>query len=410
MLDARIDPVTPNREGQMRTASPLVLHFFGASALGGSELAALAFVRLQPRFQHRALFLEPPGPATELYKGAGLPVASLGLGRLGLGRLGILRAARRLHRHLAEARPDLVHAYGLRPSLLVRLSPHRPALVQAVHSVDAHRPPWQAILDRWTAGRVNHYVTNSEAGARFLAAERAVDPARIRVVPNGIDVERFAAAAATRRDAARTALHLDERIPVIITVANLRPPKGLDTLVEAAAHLECVQITNGPGFIWLVAGQGPLADSLARDLARRGLAGHVRLLGFRDDIPDLLAAADIFCLTSRREGAPISILEAMAAGRPIVATDAGGMRELVAGGETGIVLEPGNAAAIAGALARLIADREYRARLGAAGQARARARHTVERAAAAIAAVYDEMLGKDSTTLSAMDQPKRPVM
>jgi glycosyltransferase involved in cell wall biosynthesis len=108
----------------------------------------------------------------------------------------------------------------------------------------------------------------------------------------------------------------------------------------------------------------------------------------------LLAAADLFCLTSRREGVPVSILEAMAAGRAVVATDVGGVREQVVEGETALLVPPGDPGAFARAVAALLADPARRGAFGAAGQARARARFTVERAAAAIAAVYAELLGR----------------
>lgn len=365
---------------------PRVLHFFGGSALGGSELGAREYMRGQARFAHEVLFLEPLGAAAPYYQAAGYPVASLELGRRSLLAV---RAA--LAAHVAERRPALVHAYGLRPSLLVRLLPRRPGLVQAIHSVDAHRPRWQALLDRATARRVDRYITNSEAGARFLAAERGVDPARIRIVANGIDVE-ATARAAVERPRARAALGIPPDTVVLLTVANLRPPKGLDVLVEAAARLAARADSGAHPFVWLVAGEGPLAADLARDIDERGLANTIRLLGFRRDVGALLAAADIFCLTSRREGVPVAILEAMAAGRAVVATRVGGVAELVAAGETGILVAPGDPAATAAALAELLASAARRQALGASGQARARAHFTIERAQAAIATVYDEVL------------------
>jgi glycosyltransferase involved in cell wall biosynthesis len=127
----------------------------------------------------------------------------------------------------------------------------------------------------------------------------------------------------------------------------------------------------------------------------------VRLLGFRRDVPALLAACDVFCLTSHREGVPVSILEAMAAGKPVVATDVGGVGELVvesgtpdvaAAGETGLLAPAGDDRRLAAALAALLAAPARRAAMGAAGQARARAAFTLERAAAEIAAVYRELI------------------
>ncbi len=373
---------------------PRILHLFAVSALGGSELGAIAYAERQPEFDHRFLFIEPPGAALDRVRDAGFPGASLDTA-LG-GASGAFRAFRRLRATLVREAPALVHAYGLRPSLLMRFAKPRPPLVQAVHSIDAHRPWWQAVLDRETGSRVDRYLVNSEAGAAFLAAERGANRSRIRVVPNGIEVEAVARAE-TGRDRTRAALGLAPGAPVILTVANLRPPKGLEVLTRTAERLH----TSPLPWVWLIAGEGPLATSLAAELAERGLATHVRLLGFRRDVPALLAACDVFCLTSNREGVPVSILEAMAAGKPVVATDVGGVRELVAGtggpeaqvpGETGLLAPAGDDRALARALAALIADPTRRAAMGAAGRARARASFTLERAAGAIAGVYRELI------------------
>ncbi len=382
---------------------PRILHLFAVTALGGTELGALAYIRRQPDLAHHVLFIEPPGPATRLYDEAGVPTESLGTPLA--GPAGPLRAYLRLRSALPALGPDLIHSYGLRPSLLVRFQRPRPPLVQSLHSIDTHRPPWQAYLDRETADRVDRYITNSGAGAQFLMVERGVQRAQVAVVPNGIDVEAFATAAA-RREAARAALGIDPHTVLILTVANLRPPKGLDVLAEAAARLASTvspaaahEASVPPRFVWLVAGDGPLAAGFAAQIARRGLARLVRPLGFRRDIPELMAAADLFCLTSRREGVPVSILEAMATGRAVVTTDVGGVSELVIAGETGVMVPPDDPAGLAAELAALVADAPRRAALGRAGQTRALNHFTLEKAATAIAAVYDELLagGKSGT-------------
>ena len=374
---------------------PRILHLFAVSALGGSELGALNYLLNQPQFEHAALFLEPAGPASERYAQAGVPVASLEIPLT--GPIAFYRAHHRLMRALRQDPPDLLHAYGLRPSLLARFIHPRPPLVQAVHSIDTHRPPWQAYLDQETAARVDCYITNSETAADFLTAERRVDRARICVVPNGIDVEAVAVAAA-ERDRMRNMLGVPAACALILTVANLREPKGLDVLVATAERLATAR--PAPLFVWLIAGTGPLAGDLAKDLARRGLAERVRLIGFRSDIPALLAASDLFCLTSRREGVPVSILEAMAAGKAVVATDVGGTRELVLEGVTGLLAPSEDDQGLAAALLRLLADRELCAAFGRAGQERARAHFTLERAAREIAEVYAELLAAGPPALT----------
>ena len=191
------------------------------------------------------------------------------------------------------------------------------------------------------------------------------------------------------RQATRAALGIDATESVILTVANLRTPKGLDILVEVATALR----QGGRSFVWLLAGTGPDEGWLRNALHSAGLEDQVRLLGFRRDIPALLAAADLFCLTSRREGVPVSIVEAMAAERAVVAPDVGGVRELMVDGETGIVVPPGAPAAIQVALEKLLDEEELRRAYGIAGARRAHERYGVERAATTIASIYHRLLG-----------------
>jgi glycosyltransferase involved in cell wall biosynthesis len=210
---------------------PRILHLFAVSALGGSELGALAYINRQPEFVHSAIFVEPGGPALERYAAAGIEVRTLDQPLT--GPIALYRAHRRLEAALRTDPPALLHAYGLRPSILARFLQPRLPLVQAVHSIDRHRPPWQAYLDKETARRVDRYLTNSTAAADFLATERGVERARIRVVPNGIDVEAVAAAA-PERERTRNMLGVPVACTLVLTVANLREPKGLDVLIGVA--------------------------------------------------------------------------------------------------------------------------------------------------------------------------------
>jgi glycosyltransferase involved in cell wall biosynthesis len=151
----------------------------------------------------------------------------------------------------------------------------------------------------------------------------------------------------------------------VLSVGRLRAPKDFTTLVRAVAACE-------PGSVRLqIAGDGPDRDRVAGEIARLGLGAAVELLGARDDVQDLLAAADIFVLSSRSEGMPMTVLEAMAAGLPVVASAVGGVPEAVGDGETGTLVPPGDPDALGRALAVLVADAELRDRLGAAGRRRA---------------------------------------
>jgi glycosyltransferase involved in cell wall biosynthesis len=151
----------------------------------------------------------------------------------------------------------------------------------------------------------------------------------------------------------------------LLSVGRLRGPKDFLTLVRAVAELE-------PGSVRLrIAGDGPDRGALEAEVARLGLEEAVELLGMRTDIAELLAAAGVFVLCSDSEGLPMSVLEAMAAGVPVVATAVGGVPELVSDAETGILVPPRDPAALARALGALAADADLRERMGEAGRRRA---------------------------------------
>jgi glycosyltransferase involved in cell wall biosynthesis len=146
---------------------------------------------------------------------------------------------------------------------------------------------------------------------------------------------------------------------VVLSVARLEAGKGLDVLLRAAAHL--------PEATFAIAGDGPervVLEALARAL---GVDERVRFLGFRNDVEALLAGCDVFVLPSLDEGFPLSVLEAMAACRPVVASDVGGVPEAITHDETGLLVPPGNPDALAAALARLLDDAPTRRRLAISG-------------------------------------------
>jgi glycosyltransferase involved in cell wall biosynthesis len=191
----------------------------------------------------------------------------------------------------------------------------------------------------------NELAAGLEAGT--CSAERSV------VIRNAVDVS---ASARSRHDRA---------IPRLIAVGRLKAPKDFLTLVRAFAELP-----EG-SFEALIVGDGPDRAAVEAEVRRLGLEKRVSLAGERDDVPALLADSDVFVLSSRSEGLPVSVLEAMAAELPVVASGVGGLSELVVDGETGLLVPPGDVAALAAALGRLIADRDLRRTLGAAGRARA---------------------------------------
>jgi glycosyltransferase involved in cell wall biosynthesis len=232
---------------------------------------------------------------------------------------------------------------------------------------------------RLLAGRIDRVIAVSADQAGTWLARRY--PAeRIVVVANGVE----APAGADSKPAIRRELGLPDSAVVALLVATLRPEKDVATFVRAVRR---ARETHGE-LIGLVAGEGP--DRGAVQAAAKGDPG-VRLLGHRDDIPRLLEAADVFVLASRHEAVPMAILEAMAAGLPVLATSVGGIPDLVADGQSGLLVAAGDEQGLAAALATLAADPALRAAMGAAGAQRHRERWTAEVMIEGYARVLEEL-------------------
>jgi glycosyltransferase involved in cell wall biosynthesis len=174
--------------------------------------------------------------------------------------------------------------------------------------------------------------------------------------------------AAKTRDAVRVELLGERAGPLVVAIGRLVPVKGLDDLITAFRDVA----KRHPGAVLAIAGKGPMRATLEAHVRAMGLDGSVRLLGIRTDVPALLAAADLFVMSSRSEGLPLALLEAMYAGKAVVATSVGGVPEVVRSGENGLLVSPGSDTELADAIATLARSAELRNRLGAA------ARETIE--------------------------------
>jgi glycosyltransferase involved in cell wall biosynthesis len=203
------------------------------------------------------------------------------------------------------------------------------------------------------------------SAARDFVRHRVVPRGKAKVVPNGIRLEQIPPRTAERRGRALVRLGLDPAGFYIGTVGRLSPVKDHATLLRAVAEVRAqVRETH-----LIVVGGGALHGELQELAATLGLKDHAHLLGDRADVPELLAAFDVFVLSSRSEGYSISLLEACASALPIVATDVGGNREIVRDGVSGTLVEPGAPAALARAILALAADHERGRAMGAAGRA-----------------------------------------
>lgn len=215
-----------------------------------------------------------------------------------------------------------------------------------------------------------------EVKPAILSTMRGVPAGKIVVIPNGVDTRRYRRR--NEREKTRTALGLaaDER--AIAVVATFKEQKGHRFLIEAAA----AAAADLPQVRYLLIGDGELRADLEQRISAAGLADRFRLLGLRPDVPELLAAADLFVLPSLWEGLPMALVEAMAAGLPVVATEVSGTRGVMVDGETGLLVPPGDAPALTRAITTLLCDPDRAAAMGAAGRRRVETRFSARKQAA----------------------------
>lgn len=338
-----------------------------------------------------AVATHPDGLFAERARAAGAEVAALPL-----HARWDPRSVARLRRLGRSGLFAVVHSQGARADLVARLAllgVDGVALVSTVQmpvegfDVGPLRRRVYRALDRLGRGRVDRFVVVSAALHRRLVTDWRVDPERVRLIPNGVDVPNEDAAEPALRAARRRSLGVEPATPLIGAVGRLVWQKGFDTLVEAMPAV----LARMPRARLVVVGDGPERARLERLAARRGVGGAVNFAGFRADLPALLAAFDVLAAPSRLEGAPLVTLEAMARAVPVVASDIPGIAEQVIDGLEGFRVPPDAPAALAAALIGVLTDRSLAARLGAAGRRRVRADFDARDMVARTLALYEEV-------------------
>jgi len=240
----------------------------------------------------------------------------------------------------------------------------------------------ERLLDRWR----HAVVAVSERVRRDYCETAGIDPGKVTVLYNGVDPKRFDA---PPRDPERTLgpLGVPKGDRVVICVARLVPQKSHETLLAAASKV----LSRAPHTSFLLVGEGPRLDELREEAGRLGIASKVIFAGKRDDVPRLLRSSDVSALVSTREGFSIFILESLAAGLPVVATDVGGNSEAIEEGHSGFLLPPGDVEGIAQRLTRLMTDERLRERMSEAARRRAE-RFSLETTARETESLYDRLL------------------
>jgi glycosyltransferase involved in cell wall biosynthesis len=365
----------------MTATARTVVHFTDASMFGGAEqmivnlLSGLDRRRWNPVVLHHG---EPRlGELIERLREIDVPSAEVARpnGRRAIGRF------------LRDVRPAIFHAHlnwplacsdGIIAAALAR-TPGVVATQQLFSPIRSRR--WM-LRQKFVSAAVDRYIAVSHDMARMLRKACLFGASKVRVVHNGISTTPFERRG--RPDARENLLGRGDR-PVVLTLARLAPQKGIRYLVEAAARV--------PEALFAVAGDGPERGALQEQAAAAGLEERMLFLGHRTDVPDLLAACDVFVLPSLYEGLPVSVLEAMASGRPVVATRIGGTDEAVEDEVTGLLVPPADAGALAAAIRRLLADRLLARRLSESARDRVHGEFSSRVVADRTMDVYEELTG-----------------
>ncbi|MEA2625468.1 MAG: hypothetical protein QOD06_1513 [Candidatus Binatota bacterium] len=356
-----------------------ILHVDPETEFGGGERQVLGLVRHLARRGHENLLAAAPG--AEIVRR--LPAADARLVPIGIRNGVDVVAALRLRAAVARERPEMVHFHTSRAHAMA------PWLAGAVErSVVTRRmdyPLRHGLRSHLLYNLAVDGVAAISHGVRDQLVAGGVIAGRIRVIESGVEPPGELPGPSGRR-AARERFGADGQV-VIAVVAALVRRKAHDVLLHALAELRERDVS----VLCLVCGDGEergALESLARSL---DLGDHVRFLGRRSQVADVLAAADVFVLPSRHEGLGVAILEAMAMALPVVASRVGGIPEAVVHEETGILVPPEDAASLAAALAELSASAELRGRMGTLGRERVLARFTMERMAERYETLYREL-------------------
>ncbi len=331
-----------------------VTHVVLGLQTGGLETVVVNLVRHadRRRFAHQVVCLREAGALAPLVEAEGVPVTTL----QARGRLGMLCS---LVSRLRSSRTHVLHTHNPTPhqiGALARLLLRTPVLVHTKHGRNFPDDRTAVRLNRWCSCWTDVVVSVSVDAADVARRIERVAPEKVLVIQNGIEIDRFSVPRPRERMG-----HL------AICVARLDPVKDVPNLLGAVQHVR----RSIPAFQLDLVGEGPDRERIERIRTQMGLEGAVALLGQRADVPELLAGAGLFLLASISEGTPITLLEAMAAGLPIVATTVGGNSEVVVEGETGFLVPSRDPVALGNAVLRLLGTPGLLDRMGAAARRRA---------------------------------------
>lgn len=374
--------------GARRSSAPVrILYLIVTLPVGGAEEHLFSLVRNldHARFSPLVCCIGKSGPIGKEIENTGGRVIELGkLERGGYdGKIVSL-----LVDTIRRERVGLIHSHLYHANFYGRLAASRAGVpvVCSIHNTYVRPKAHRRIINWWLARRTPVIIAGSEAIKNDIVRYDGVPAGKVRVIPYGVDVEKFAIPLS--REEARTRLGLPADRFLVGTVGRLEEQKGQSYLVEAAAMLR----REGMDMSLLLIGSGREEGRLRDLVAREGIAEDVLFLGTRRDLPDLFRAMDAFALSSLWEGLPLALLSAMASGIPVVATPVGGIPEVIKDGENGFLVPPADAVALAEVLRRVWENPGRASTIGAAGAEMVRSGYSHGGNARRVMGIYNEVL------------------
>jgi glycosyltransferase involved in cell wall biosynthesis len=364
-----------------------VLYLITELNVGGAErvVQRLATQLSKRRYNVLVACLHEPGAVADEMLAADVPVVNLGM----RGKSDV-RVVYQLFRLLRDEGIQILHAHMFHSNLLAALVgklANVPVIIATRHCEDIGGSRREQI-NRWTRGLCDAVVAVSQEVCEAEIRHSRTDPSKVIVIPNGVQIEAFTGVSQAKVEALGQELGIHPGAPVIGTVARFDEQKGHIYLLDATVKI----LQQLPNTKVLLVGGGPLRPQMEDKAEALGLSDSIIFAGIRYDIPEILALLDLFVLSSLWEGLPIAILEAMAAGRPIVATRVGGVPEAVVDGVTGLLVPPRDPVALADAVTRLLRRPGLCRQMGQAGQERASQYYSVESMVEQTQTLYERLL------------------
>ena len=382
VIDARPTPVRERNRVH-------VVFSIDTMSVGGTEMNAVRTAERLDRERYRlsVVTLRGEGPLTERYERMGVPVLRFPIQNL--YGTETIRQGVRLARFLRDERVSVVHCHDQYSNFFSTMAARWARVPVVVASKRWLHSPWRYRIANGVGFRAaTRVIANSDAVAASLQRDDWLSRGRVVVVPNFVDEAAFGAPAFNVRQAWVRELGLEPDAVVVGIVASLLPIKDHATLLRAVAAL----VPEWPTLRLVIVGQGPELERLRALTDELRIAPAVRFAGLRPQVPSFHFLFDISVLSSVSEGFPNSLVEAMAAGRPIVATDVGGVRDAVRNGENGLLVAAGDAPAFADALRVLLRDPDLRTRMGAVGARRAREEFHAAAVVGSLERLYERLL------------------